>query len=54
MSRTQKITTYLWFNGNAEEAVEFYTSVFPDSRVTKVARWGETSPLNSPARRSSR
>ena len=40
MSRTQKITTYLWFNGNAEEAVGFYTSVFPDSRVTRVARWG--------------
>ena len=44
MSRTQKITTYLWFNGNAEDAVEFYTSVFPDSRVTHVARWGEGSP----------
>jgi predicted 3-demethylubiquinone-9 3-methyltransferase (glyoxalase superfamily) len=44
MSRTQKITTYLWFNGNAEEAVEFYTSVFPDSRVTQVARWGEGGP----------
>ena len=44
MSRTQKITTYLWFNGNAEEAIAFYTSVFPDSRVTKVARWGEGGP----------
>src|SRR5262245_9832688 len=44
MSRTQKITTYLWFNGNAEEAAEFYTSVFPDSRVTHVARWGEGGP----------
>ena len=44
MARTQKITTYLWFNGNAEEAVEFYTSVFPDSRVTHVARWGEGGP----------
>jgi predicted 3-demethylubiquinone-9 3-methyltransferase (glyoxalase superfamily) len=41
MSSSQKITTYLWFNGNAEQAVEFYTSVFPDSRVTHVARWGE-------------
>ena len=41
MALTQKITTYLWFNGNAEEAVEFYTSVFPDSRVTNVVRWGE-------------
>ena len=44
MSRTQKITTFLWFNGNAEEAVEFYTAVFADSRVTNVARWGEGGP----------
>jgi predicted 3-demethylubiquinone-9 3-methyltransferase (glyoxalase superfamily) len=44
MSRTQKITTYLWFNGNAEEAVEFYTSIFRDSRVTHIARWGEGGP----------
>ena len=44
MGSTQKITTYLWFNGNAEEAVEFYTSVFPGSRVTQVARWGEGGP----------
>ena len=44
MSSRQKITTYLWFNGNAEQAVEFYTSVFPDSRVTHVARWGEGGP----------
>jgi len=44
MAPTQKITTYLWFNDNAEEAVEFYTSVFADSRVTDVARWGEGTP----------
>jgi predicted 3-demethylubiquinone-9 3-methyltransferase (glyoxalase superfamily) len=44
MARTQKITTFLWFNGNAEEAVEFYTAVFADSRVTNVARWGEGGP----------
>ncbi len=41
---TQTITTYLWFDGNAEEAVELYTSIFPRSRVTKVARWGEGGP----------
>ncbi len=41
---TQKITTYLWFDGNAEQAVEFYTSIFPKSRVTQVARWGEGGP----------
>jgi uncharacterized glyoxalase superfamily protein PhnB len=40
----QKITTYLWFDGNAEQAVEYYTSLFPDSRVTKVARWGKGGP----------
>lgn len=45
MLNTQKITTNLWFNGNAEEAVEFYTSVFPDSRVTQITRWGEGGPV---------
>ena len=44
MARTQKITTHLWFNGNAEAAVEFYASVFPDLKVTNVARWGEGAP----------
>ena len=45
MPATQKITPYLWFNGNAEEAVTFYTSVLPDARVTKVARWGKGGPV---------
>ena len=40
----QTITTFLWFNGNAEEAVELYTSIFPNSRVTKVACWGDGGP----------
>lgn len=30
----QKITANLWFNGNAREAVEYYTSVFPNSKIT--------------------
>jgi predicted 3-demethylubiquinone-9 3-methyltransferase (glyoxalase superfamily) len=33
----QKITPNLWFNGNAEEAVKFYTSVFPNSKVIATA-----------------
>ncbi len=37
----QKITTHLWFNGNAEEAVTQYVALFPDSRVVQVNRWGE-------------
>lgn len=41
---TKKITTHLWFDGNAEQAVELYTSIFPNSRVTQVARWGEGGP----------
>jgi predicted 3-demethylubiquinone-9 3-methyltransferase (glyoxalase superfamily) len=32
----QKITPCLWFDGNAEEAAEFYTSIFPDSTITKI------------------
>lgn len=41
---TQKIRPCLWFDGNAEEAVNFYTSVFKNSRVLDVARWGEGGP----------
>jgi two-component system sensor histidine kinase QseC len=44
MAKKQKITTFLWFDSNAEEAATFYTSLFPDSRVTKVARWGKGGP----------
>ncbi len=44
MTHTQKIRTYLWFDGNAEAAVEHYLSSFGHSRVTKVARWGKGSP----------
>ncbi|MEU8569888.1 VOC family protein [Streptomyces pathocidini] len=40
----QKITTFLWFDDQAEEAVEHYTSVFDDSRVLEVLRWGEEGP----------
>ncbi|HSD22275.1 MAG TPA: VOC family protein [Anaeromyxobacter sp.] len=38
------ISTFLWFDGNAEEAVKFYTSVFKDSKVGSVARYGEEGP----------
>lgn len=39
--RTQKITPFLWFDDNAEEAVNFYVSIFRNSRVVNVARYGE-------------
>lgn len=44
MAIKQKITTYLWFDANAEEAVEHYTSIFPHSQVTQVARYGTGGP----------
>ncbi len=37
----QKITPFLWFNDQAEEAVNFYTSIFKNSKVGTVARFGE-------------
>ena len=40
----QKITTFLTFDGRAEEAVDFYTSVFPNSRVTSKRYYGEGGP----------
>jgi predicted 3-demethylubiquinone-9 3-methyltransferase (glyoxalase superfamily) len=40
----QKITTFLWFDGQAEEAINFYTSVFKDSKILNVSRYGEAGP----------
>jgi predicted 3-demethylubiquinone-9 3-methyltransferase (glyoxalase superfamily) len=40
----QKITPFLWFDANAEEAVAFYTSIFPNSSVQKIDRYGKDSP----------
>jgi predicted 3-demethylubiquinone-9 3-methyltransferase (glyoxalase superfamily) len=40
----QKITPFLWFDGQAEEAAAFYASIFPNSRIIKVVRYGEAGP----------
>ena len=40
----QKITTWLWFDTEAEEAAGFYASVFPNSRIVAVARYTEAGP----------
>ena len=37
----QKITPFLWFDDKAEEAVNVYVSIFPNSRIESVARYGE-------------
>ncbi len=40
----QRITPCLWFDGRAEEAMNFYTSIFKNSKVGKVVRYGEAGP----------
>jgi predicted 3-demethylubiquinone-9 3-methyltransferase (glyoxalase superfamily) len=40
----QKITTYLWFDNQAEEAAIFYTSLLPGSSILDVQRYGEAGP----------
>jgi predicted 3-demethylubiquinone-9 3-methyltransferase (glyoxalase superfamily) len=41
----QKITPFLWFDGNAEEAMNFYTSIFKNSKVINVSQYGDGAPL---------
>ena len=40
----QKITPFLWFDGKAEEAMNFYVSIFKNSKVVNVTRYGEAGP----------
>jgi predicted 3-demethylubiquinone-9 3-methyltransferase (glyoxalase superfamily) len=41
---TQKITPFLWFNDQAEEAMSFYVSIFKNSKVGSVSRYGDAGP----------
>ena len=40
----QKLTTCLWFNMNGEEAAEYYTSIFPDSKIVAIGRYTDAGP----------
>jgi|SRR4051812_4419821 len=40
----QKITPFLWFDGKAEEAMNFYVSIFKNSKVGSVSRYGDAGP----------
>ena len=40
----QRMTPFLWFDQQAEEATRFYVSIFPNSKVAKVIRYGEAGP----------
>lgn len=37
----QKITPFLWFDGDAEDAVKFYTSIFKNSKISRILHYGE-------------
>jgi len=43
-SSMQKINPFLWFDGKAEEAMNFYVSIFKNSKVVNVTRYGEGGP----------
>lgn len=40
----QKITPFLWFDGQAEQAAIFYTSIFKNSRIDSITRYGDAGP----------
>jgi predicted 3-demethylubiquinone-9 3-methyltransferase (glyoxalase superfamily) len=40
----QRITPFLWFDDQAEQAAEFYVSLFPNSRMLEVVRYGDDAP----------
>jgi predicted 3-demethylubiquinone-9 3-methyltransferase (glyoxalase superfamily) len=40
----QKITTFLWFDGKAEEAMNFYVPIFKNSKIVSVERYGDAGP----------
>jgi len=42
--RIQKISPFLWFDDQAEEAARFYTSIFKNSKIEKIIRYGEAGP----------
>ncbi len=45
MPSTPKITPFLWFDDDAEEAIRFYVSIFPDSKMLSESRWGPGGPV---------
>jgi predicted 3-demethylubiquinone-9 3-methyltransferase (glyoxalase superfamily) len=42
-TNVQKITPFLWFNNNAEEAAKFYTSIFKNSKITDTIHYGKSA-----------
>ena len=44
MTIRQNIVPHLWFDSNAEEAVNYYISLFANSKITRIARYGDAGP----------
>lgn len=44
MSDMPTISPFLWFDTQAKEASDFYVSIFKNSKITKIARYGEGGP----------
>jgi predicted 3-demethylubiquinone-9 3-methyltransferase (glyoxalase superfamily) len=44
MASLHKITPHLWFDANAEEAAKFYVSIFENSRILSLSRYGDAGP----------
>jgi len=44
MQKIQRISPFLWFDKQAEEAVNFYVSIFKNSKINKVSYYGEAGP----------
>src|SRR6185312_9661227 len=42
--KMQKVTPCLWFDGQAEEAANFYVSIFKNSKTGQILRWGKEAP----------
>jgi predicted 3-demethylubiquinone-9 3-methyltransferase (glyoxalase superfamily) len=47
VTSNQKIVPFLWFNGEAEEAMKLYTSLIPNSSIEILQKWGEDSGFNA-------
>jgi predicted 3-demethylubiquinone-9 3-methyltransferase (glyoxalase superfamily) len=45
VTSNQQIIPFLWFDGKAEEAMRFYTGIFPNSSITLLKHWGEGTPF---------
>ena len=45
MMQQQQVIPFIWFDGAAEEAVNFYVSLFDNSKIDRVSRYGEAGPL---------